>query len=51
LPEDLQADTASDEYTRGRSSLRLRFTLSRGAYATLIVKRIMQINRSGRSNP
>jgi tRNA pseudouridine13 synthase len=50
LPENLQADTAIDEYTGGRSCLRLQFTLSRGAYATLIVKRIIQIDRSSRSN-
>jgi tRNA pseudouridine13 synthase len=45
LPEGLQADTATEEHTPGRSSLRLQFTLSRGAYATLLVKRITQLDR------
>jgi tRNA pseudouridine13 synthase len=50
LPENLQAHTATDEYTAGQSSLRLQFTLARGAYATLIVRRMMQLNRSSKSN-
>jgi tRNA pseudouridine13 synthase len=51
LPDNLQSDTAIDEYVPGQSTIRLRFALSRGAYATLIVKRIMQPIRSSASNP
>jgi tRNA pseudouridine13 synthase len=51
LPENLRSDTADDEYAPGQNSLRLRFTMPRGAYATLIVKRIMQPIGSSGSHP
>jgi tRNA pseudouridine13 synthase len=50
-PENLQAVPAIDENTPGQSSLRLRFILARGAYATLIVKRLMHMDRPSGSNP
>ncbi|WP_254512646.1 tRNA pseudouridine(13) synthase TruD [Anatilimnocola floriformis] len=39
-PEELQHDTAPDELYPGRSKLTLKFTLRRGSYATIFVKRI-----------
>ena len=41
VPADLIADAAPDERNLGRSSLRLQFTLPRGSYATLIIKRLI----------
>ncbi len=40
LPEYLTHETATDEMYSGRSKLTLKFTLRRGCYATIFVKRI-----------
>jgi len=40
LPRDLQHAAAGDDLYPGRQKLTLRFTLPRGAYATILVKRI-----------
>jgi len=40
MPAELTAEAADDESHAGRQKLTLRFELPRGAYATLIVKRI-----------
>src|SRR5262249_13651091 len=45
IPDSMYSKRADDEFAHSRSCLRLKFTLPRGAYATLIVKRIMQTNR------
>ena len=42
IPADLQAEVSDDERHLGRKKLLLSFELPRGAYATLIVKRIQQ---------
>jgi tRNA pseudouridine13 synthase len=41
LPGDLQQATAADDLYPGRQKLTLWFTLPRGAYATVLVKRIV----------
>jgi len=41
LPADLAHETAADDLYPGRQKLTLRFTLPRGAYATILVKRII----------
>jgi len=40
LPAGLQAISQVDDLNTGRAALRLRFTLPRGAYATILVKRL-----------
>jgi tRNA pseudouridine13 synthase len=40
-PDDLQHQFAADELYRARQKLVLRFTLLRGSYATVLVKRIV----------
>jgi tRNA pseudouridine13 synthase len=40
LPADLAGETGDDERNAGRRKVLLRFALPRGAYATLIVKRL-----------
>ena len=40
FPENLQAEAADDELQRGRKKLTLDFDLPKGAYATLVVKRV-----------
>jgi tRNA pseudouridine13 synthase len=42
LPADLHAEADADEHHPGRQKLTLAFELPRGAYATLVVKRITQ---------
>ncbi len=41
LPQSVGAQLETDELNRGRTRLNLRFDLPRGAYATLVVKRIV----------
>ena len=41
FPQELQAEMTGDERHAGRSKCTLRFTLPRGAYATMVVKRIL----------
>ena len=40
LPEELHGQAEVDELHRGRRKLRLSFTLPRGAYATMLIKRL-----------
>lgn len=40
VPEELTAEATEDELYPGRRAINLRFSLPRGAYATMIVKRI-----------
>jgi tRNA pseudouridine13 synthase len=40
FPENLEHDSADDELSPGRKKLTLRFDLPKGAYATLVVKRV-----------
>jgi tRNA pseudouridine13 synthase len=40
VPSELRYEAGEDELNRGRRKLQLTFTLPRGSYATLIVKRI-----------
>lgn len=42
LPENLSAETSADERNAERNAITLRFDLSRGSYATLLIKRITQ---------
>ncbi|OAI49942.1 hypothetical protein AYO44_18150 [Planctomycetaceae bacterium SCGC AG-212-F19] len=42
MPSDLHCETAPDELHPGRQKASLSFELSRGSYATLLVKRIQQ---------
>jgi tRNA pseudouridine13 synthase len=41
VPAELSAEPFLDERNPGRSRLQLRFTLPRGSYATLVVKRLI----------
>jgi tRNA pseudouridine13 synthase len=41
IPIDLTAQPGDDERNPSRSRLQLRFTLPRGSYATLVVKRLV----------
>lgn len=45
LPEGLVWETADDKINAGKQKLRLAFDLPRGAYATLLVKRITALSR------
>ena len=47
LPKDLQHEVGEDELNRGRPRLVLAFELPRGAYATLIVKRVTAVKACG----
>jgi tRNA pseudouridine13 synthase len=40
MPSELHIETAEDELNRGHRKLELAFTLARGSYATLLVKRL-----------
>ncbi|MDP1797988.1 MAG: tRNA pseudouridine(13) synthase TruD [Planctomycetaceae bacterium] len=41
FPEDAHADGCADDLNPGKQAVTLRFTLPRGAYATIVVKRLM----------
>jgi tRNA pseudouridine13 synthase len=41
--ENLEHSAAADELERGRMKLRLAFELPKGAYATLVVKRLTDV--------
>lgn len=41
FPEDAHADGCADDLNPGRQAVTLRFVLPRGAYATIVVKRLM----------
>ena len=47
FPRDLGAQSESDTLHPGRLALRLRFVLSRGSYATILVKRITDAAEAG----
>lgn len=47
VPGELTAHAEGDSRNPGRMALRLQFTLPRGSYATLVVKRLFSISRSG----
>ena len=40
LPQDLHADVADDELDPPQRKLSLAFTLPRGSYATIVIKRL-----------
>ncbi|MBL8851080.1 MAG: tRNA pseudouridine(13) synthase TruD [Planctomycetaceae bacterium] len=42
VPQDMTAAGSSDDLHAGREKLSLRFVLPRGAYATIVVKRLME---------
>jgi tRNA pseudouridine13 synthase len=42
VPQDLSAESADDELHASRHKLTLRFVLARGAYATIVVKRLTE---------
>jgi len=41
FPEDAHADACADDLNPGRQAVTLRFVLPRGAYATIVVKRLI----------
>ena len=43
VPQGLQAQQLPDELAPGRAAVLLRFVLPRGAYATMVVKRLTQV--------
>lgn len=47
IPEALSAESGTDELNEGREKLVLHFELPRGAYATMIVKRLTQARHVG----
>ncbi|MCI0457013.1 MAG: tRNA pseudouridine(13) synthase TruD [Gemmataceae bacterium] len=51
LPRDLRHEVGADELHRGRSRLALAFELPRGAYATLLVKRVTAVPRATGRDP
>jgi tRNA pseudouridine13 synthase len=44
FPADVSHDVAEDDFYRGKQKMTLRFELPRGAYATILVKRVTDIN-------
>jgi tRNA pseudouridine13 synthase len=46
IPDEVNSGIEADVLNKGKSALRLGFVLPRGAYATLIVKRIAQLETS-----
>ena len=40
VPEDITAAAVADDHHPGRQAVRLTFTLPRGSYATMVVKRL-----------
>ena len=43
IPQNLAWDIADDEFYRGKKKLTLGFTLSRGGFATMLIKRIFSL--------
>jgi tRNA pseudouridine13 synthase len=50
-PRDLAAESAADELYTGREALTLRFDLPKGAYATMLVKRLTAVPDACRARP
>lgn len=44
FPADVSHEVAEDDFYRGKQKMILRFELPRGAYATILVKRVTDIN-------
>jgi tRNA pseudouridine13 synthase len=44
FPTGVGHDVASDDFYRGKQKVTLRFELPRGAYATILVKRVTDVN-------